>query len=157
MVTAAESQVGKTKRRLSHLSALAFALSSPLRVLRLNRQLAPAMHVPREGEQGLMAPQVLGGWGSPCAQQRRGKWGVSISCHLPWQETAKRHTPLPSFWSQGSFPMAPAKADNSKATWRGPPAAGMVKSNHVLKAQWRLGSPLSSLLTGTLPLRLMCA
>lgn len=68
MVGAADSQVGRVERRLSRLSALAFALAFPLRVLRLNHQLKPAMPVPREGEQGLPAPRALGGQGSPRAQ-----------------------------------------------------------------------------------------
>jgi len=89
------------------------ALSFPPRVPPSNQQLM----VPRDREQGLPAPRALGGQGSLHAQQDSEK-GESVSAaHLAWQETAK--TPLRSFRSQGSLPMAMAKADRSKATRSG--------------------------------------
>lgn len=103
--------MGRAKH-LSYFSALVFALSFPLHVLRLNQQLTAAMHMPREGEQGLLAPQALRRWGSMLAQQDLEKGDSSSAVHFPWQETAKRCIPLPSFRKQGSC----QTADSSKAT-----------------------------------------
>lgn len=116
--------MGRIKHRVSHLSALAFALSFPLQVLQLNPKLTLVMHLLKEGEQGLPAPRALGRQCSLCAQQEWEKERERESQHQlctlygrqqqhlpPLQRGAPLFHPFKSFLT--------AMADNSKATWSG--------------------------------------
>lgn len=144
--------MGRIERRLSHLSALVFALSFPQRVPQLNQQLTPAMHVLREGEQGLPAPQALGDGAhrKPSQTRKSRSWCQLCTSHGRRQQRGVLLFDL--FGARDYSGWHQQRLTTAKQPGAGLPRAGMTKRNCVPKPRGHLGSPLSSLLVGMLPL-----